>query len=101
MRCDNCSYCSVDFWDDSDWTCGIFGRVSDEITEDRNGNYGCRYNEKTLAKKQRALDNWWNEQQIKQAEEIELRKSLKSVPKGIIKLEGADKIDLLNYFMTI
>ena len=31
-------------------------------------------------------------------EAMELRKSLKSVPKGIIKLEGADKIDILDFF---
>lgn len=32
---------------------------------------------------------------------MELRQSLKSVPKGIIKLEGADKTDLLDYFIVI
>ena len=54
-----------------------------------------------LKKYEEELDNWWKTEQIKQAEAMELRQSLKSVPKGIIKLEGADKTDLLDYFIVI
>ncbi|MBQ6629520.1 MAG: hypothetical protein IJH65_12000 [Methanobrevibacter sp.] len=102
MRCCNCRYCYVNPWDESDWTCGIFGsNAEDMITEDKNGEYGCRYNSQFLKKKERELDDWWHTEQIKQAERIELRQSLKSVPKGIIKLEGADETDFLDYFMAI
>lgn len=45
MRCCNCQYCYVDSWDESDWTCGIFGSNAEYmITEDKNGDYDCRYN---------------------------------------------------------
>ena len=102
MRCCNCQYYYVDSWDESDWTCGIFGSDAEGmITEDKNVDYGCRYNSRFLKKKERELDNLWNTEQIKQAEAMELRQSLKSVPKGIIKLDSADKTDLLDYFMVI
>ena len=56
MRCCNCRYCYVDSWDESDWTCGIFGSdAEDMITEDKNGDYGCRYNSRFLKKKEREL----------------------------------------------
>ena len=52
MRCCNCQYYYVDSWDESDWTCGIFGSdVEGMITEDKNGDYGCRYNSRFLKKK--------------------------------------------------
>ena len=36
MRCCNCRYCCVDSWDESDWTCGIFGSNAEYmITEDK------------------------------------------------------------------
>ena len=73
MRCCNCRYCYVDSWDESDWNCGIFGSdAEDMITEDKNGDYGCRYNSQFLKKKERELDNWWKTEQIKQAEAMEL-----------------------------
>lgn len=98
MRCNNCQYCYVDSWDESDWTCGIFGSdAEDMITEDKNGDYGCRYNSRTLNKKQKELDEWWDKEQIKQHEAMELRQSLKIVPKGIIKLKGTDEFNILDY----
>lgn len=99
MRCWECQYCYVDSWDESDWTCGIFGsNAEDMITEDKNGDYGCRYNLRTLKKKERENDAWWEQQQIKEKEKFELRQSLKSVPKGILKLKGADEFNIFDYF---
>ena len=99
MRCCDCQYCYVDSWDESDWTCGIFGsNAEDMITEDKNGDYGCRYNLRTLKKKERENDAWWEQQRIKEKEEFELRQSLKLVPKGILKLKGADEFNILDYF---
>lgn len=70
------------------------------ITEDKNGDYGCRYNSRFLKKKEKEYNAWWEQQQIKEKEKFELRQSLKSVPKGILKLKGTDKTDFLDYFMT-
>lgn len=99
MRCCNCQYCYVNSWDESDWTCGIFGsNAEDMITEDKNGDYGCRYNSRFLKKKEREIHEWWEQQRIKEKEEFELRQSLKSVPKGILKLKGADEFNIHDYF---
>ena len=101
MRCCNCRYCYVDSWDENDWTCGIFGsNGEDMITEDKNGDYDCRYNSRFLKKKEKEYNAWWEQQQIKEKEKFELRQSLKSVPKGILKLKGTDKTDFLDYFMA-
>ena len=49
MKCENCKYCQYDLADDM-YLCR-FGWEE----EDSKGNCGCRYNQKTLDKKYKAL----------------------------------------------
>ena len=42
-----------------------------------------------LRKKEKEYNAWWEQQQIKEKEKFELRQSLKSVPKGILKLKSS------------
>ena len=99
MRCDNCPYSVTSYWDESYWSCSIFGETSPEITENRDGECGCRYNKITLEKKERENEKWWEEQQKKEMEEYELRRSLKSIPKGIIKLKGMDEFNFRDFLV--
>lgn len=49
MRCKNCPYKEYDYSEETT-LCAIFGYGDDEISEDRHGDEGCRYNQKTLEK---------------------------------------------------
>ena len=49
MKCEKCKYCQYD-WSDDMYLCR-FGWED----EDSKGNCGCRYNQKTLDKKYKAL----------------------------------------------
>lgn len=49
MKCEKCKYCQYD-WSDDIYLCR-FGWEE----EDSKGNCGCRYNQKTLDKKYKAL----------------------------------------------
>lgn len=50
MRCDNCPYLNISSWDSCDTFCDIFGYDDSILSEDRNGNFGCKYNKRTLEK---------------------------------------------------
>lgn len=56
MRCDNCPYLNVSSWDSCDTFCAIFGYDDSMLSEDRNGNFGCKYNKRTLEKMLRDSD---------------------------------------------
>ena len=49
MRCRRCPYIEYDHSENCSF-CGIFGWDSDEFSENRKGEEGCRYNGVTLAK---------------------------------------------------
>ena len=58
MRCDNCEYCVSDYLE-LYFHC-IFGPME---VEDKKGNFGCKYNKKTLDKMRR--------EQLKEEKEME------------------------------
>lgn len=49
MRCKNCPYTEYDYGENVE-LCKFFGYGEDEISENRKGEIGCRYNKKTLDK---------------------------------------------------
>ena len=49
MRCRKCKYMEFDYSENCS-VCGIFGWDSDEFSENRKGEEGCRYNGVTLDK---------------------------------------------------
>lgn len=61
MRCDNCPYLNVSSWDSCDTFCTIFGYDDSMLSEDRNGNFGCKYNKQTLEKILRGRDKEFEE----------------------------------------
>lgn len=88
MRCDNCPYLNVNPWDSCDTFCNVFGYDDSMMSEDRNGNYGCKYNRRTLEKlmgiRQQELKAWL--EQTRKADELQrIKARMKS---GIIKIAG-------------
>ena len=88
MRCDNCPYLNVSSWDSCDTFCTIFGYDDSILSEDRNGNFGCKYNKRTLEKlmgiRQQELKAWL--EQTRKADELQrIKARMKS---GIIKIAG-------------
>jgi len=49
MRCKNCPYTEYDYSENVE-LCKFFGYGEDEISENRKGEIGCRYNMKSLQK---------------------------------------------------
>ena len=54
MRCKNCTHTEFD-WSENCTICSIFGWDNDDmyISENRKGEPGCKYNERTLEKFER------------------------------------------------
>lgn len=52
MRCEGCTYTVYDYSENVE-LCKFFGYGDDEISENRKGEIGCRYNKKTLDKFER------------------------------------------------
>ncbi len=67
MRCDNCPYLNVSSWDSCDTFCDIFGYDDSMLSEDRNGNFGCKYNKRTLEKmlrdRDKEIEEWLDKSQ--------------------------------------
>lgn len=49
MRCKNCTHTTYDYSENHE-LCAIFGYGDEEISENRRGEIGCKYNGKTLDK---------------------------------------------------
>ncbi len=49
MRCKNCPYTEYDYSENVE-LCKFFGYGEDEISENRKGELGCKYNMKSLQK---------------------------------------------------
>lgn len=49
MRCKNCPYTEYDYSENVE-LCKFFGYGEDEISENRKGELGCKYNMKSLKK---------------------------------------------------
>lgn len=50
MRCKKCPYLHTVEYEDDYETCEVFGDNDDYVSVDRNDNFGCKYNLKTLKK---------------------------------------------------
>ncbi len=88
MRCNNCPFLNVSGWDSCDTFCNVFGYDDSMTSEDRNGNYGCKYNKRTLEKFVRIHEQEmkvWLEQTRKDNELQRIKETMKS---GIIKIAG-------------
>lgn len=88
MRCDNCPFLDVSGWDSSDTFCTVFGYDDSVISEDRNGNYGCKYNKRTLEKlmgiREQEMKAWLEQTR----KDDELRRIKETMKSGIIKIAG-------------